>query len=157
MKRVYIALAASALLFNTVVFAQEALKSAEENYYDFLSLQGLVKRPSLNYRTLSDSVWNVSPSTEHAWQLNNLGTTYTLLDTSDSMQNAFLDGSVNGIKARLYGPQWYNSYNTAAPYGMNDGALWQEKDTILHLRQAHGLKLTDWNLRLNHSLFFTEP
>lgn len=147
MKRVYIALAASALLFNTVVFAQEALKSAEENYYDFLSLQGLVKRPSLNYRTLSDSVWNVSPSTEHAWQLNNLGTTYTLLDTSDSMQNAFLDGSVNGIKARLYGPQWYNSYNTAAPYGMNDGALWQGKGYNTSLTagarlEAYGLELT---------------
>ena len=147
MKRVYIALAASALLFNTAVFAQEALKSAEENYYDFLSLQGLVKRPSLNYRTLSDSVWNVSPSTEHAWQLNNLGTTYTLLDTSDSMQNAFLDGSVNGIKARLYGPQWYNSYNTAAPYGMNDGALWQGKGYNTSLTagarlEAYGLELT---------------
>lgn len=147
MKRVYIALAASALLFNTAVFAQEALKSAEENYYDFLSLQGLVKRPALNYRTLSDSVWNVSPSTEHAWQLNNLGTTYTLLDTSDSMQNAFLDGSVNGIKARLYGPQWYNSYNTAAPYGMNDGALWQGKGYNTSLTagarlEAYGLELT---------------
>lgn len=147
MKRVYIALAASVLLFNTAVFAQEALKSAEENYYDFLSLQGLVKRPALNYRTLSDSVWNVSPSTEHAWQLNNLGTTYTLLDTSDSMQNAFLDGSVNGIKARLYGPQWYNSYNTAAPYGMNDGALWQGKGYNTSLTagarlEAYGLELT---------------
>ena len=29
----------------------------EENYYDFLSLKGTVKRPTLGYRTLSDSEW----------------------------------------------------------------------------------------------------
>jgi hypothetical protein len=26
---------------------------------------------------------------------------------------------------KLFGPEWFNSYNTAAPYGQNDGALWQ--------------------------------
>ena len=40
------------------VFAQEALKSTEEEYYDFLSLTGITERPTLGYRTLSDSVWN---------------------------------------------------------------------------------------------------
>ena len=40
------------------ISAQEALKSIEENYYDFLSLTGVVERASLGYRTLSDSVWN---------------------------------------------------------------------------------------------------
>lgn len=39
--------------------AQEALKSLEEEYYDFLFLQGLTERPTLGYRTLSDSVWSV--------------------------------------------------------------------------------------------------
>ena len=45
-----------AFLFYSI-FAQEALKSTEEEYYDFLSLQGLVERPTLGYRTLSDSEW----------------------------------------------------------------------------------------------------
>ena len=41
------------------LFSQEALKSIEEEYYDFLSLQGITERPYLNYRTLSDSEWNI--------------------------------------------------------------------------------------------------
>ena len=44
--------------FTALLYSQEALKSVEEDYYDFLALQGLTERPTLNYRTLSDSVWN---------------------------------------------------------------------------------------------------
>ena len=44
--------------------AQEALKSLEEEYYDFLFLQGLTERPTLGYRTLSDNVWNLKESSE---------------------------------------------------------------------------------------------
>ena len=32
--------------FTGLCFAQEALKSTEEEYYDFLSLNGLVERPT---------------------------------------------------------------------------------------------------------------
>ncbi|MBR6143149.1 MAG: hypothetical protein IKQ23_02580, partial [Treponema sp.] len=39
------------------IFSQEALKSTEEEYYDYLSLQGLAERPTLGYRTLSDNEW----------------------------------------------------------------------------------------------------
>ena len=39
------------------IFSQEALKSIEEEYYDFLSLTGVVARPTLGYRNLSDNVW----------------------------------------------------------------------------------------------------
>ena len=45
------------LILGTKVTAQEALKSTEEEYYDFLSLTGTVVRPTLGYRTLSDSRW----------------------------------------------------------------------------------------------------
>jgi hypothetical protein len=48
--------------------AQDALKSTEEDYYDFLALQGLTERPYLNYRTLSESVWNIDEAAEHPWQ-----------------------------------------------------------------------------------------
>ena len=96
------------LWFCVKLNAQEALLSAEETYYDFLSLQGLAERPYLNYRTLSDSVWGVDEP--HLWQWQNLGTKRNIFG------NVFL---------RVYGPELFSSYNTAAPYGQNDGALWQ--------------------------------
>ena len=42
------------LLLPAILPAQEALKSVEEEYYDFLALQGYTERHALNYRTLSD-------------------------------------------------------------------------------------------------------
>ena len=48
------------LLFSLLtagIFAQESLKTIQEEYYDFLSLTGVVESPTLGYRTLSDSVW----------------------------------------------------------------------------------------------------
>ncbi len=126
--------------------AQEALKSTEEEYYDFLSLTGIVERPTLGYRTLSDSVWTFkeiesfeenedgtftkvrTPGKEsngNIWKNNNLGTTYTLWQPAAPADNWFARGLKQGLTARIYGPEWFNSYNTAAPYGQNDGALWQ--------------------------------
>ena len=90
--------------------AQEALKSVEEEYYDFLSLQGLAERPALNYRTLSDSVWAVDETAEHPWKGINLGTFHSLS---------------GDFRLRAYGPELFMSGNTAAPYGQNDGVLWQ--------------------------------
>jgi hypothetical protein len=94
-----------------LLFSQEALKSVEEEYYDFLALQGLAERPTLNYRTLSDSVWAVDENAAHPWQGQNLGTPRYFFDRR--------------IKLKIYGPELFNSVNTAAPYGQNDGALWQ--------------------------------
>ncbi|WP_238579891.1 capsule assembly Wzi family protein [Treponema endosymbiont of Eucomonympha sp.] len=102
-------------LWTVNINAQEALKSIEEEYYDFLSLQGLAERPALNYRTLSDSVWaleegadgNIAP---HPWQGQNFSAFRPLF---------------SGVKMRIYGPALFISGNTAAPYGQNDGALWQ--------------------------------
>ena len=120
-------------IININVFAQEALKSTEEEYYDFLSLQGLVERPTLGYRTLSDSVWEFTDgedgqqSDENIWKNNNLGTWFTLWEPDVAADNAFARGLKQGLFAKIYGPEWFNSYNTAAPYGQNDGALWQGK------------------------------
>ena len=50
-------LATLTVMFSFYAYGQEALKSTEEEYYDFLSLQGITIRPALNYRTLSDSEW----------------------------------------------------------------------------------------------------
>jgi hypothetical protein len=101
------------LFLNNLSYPQEALKSGVEEYYDFLALRGLAGRPALNYRTLSDSVWNIEDGTEHPWQNQNLGTTRHFLDDK--------------LKLRIYGPELFTSVNTAAPYGQNDGALWQGK------------------------------
>lgn len=118
------------ILLTNFIFSQEALKSIEEEYYDFLSLTGLVERPTLGYRTLSDSVWKFSdvPDVEgnnHIWENNNLGSTFTLWQPASPASNWFAKGLFQGLAARIYGPEWFNSYNTAAPYGQNDGALWQ--------------------------------
>lgn len=116
------------LIFSNIhLFSQEALKSFEENYFDFLSLSGLIERPTLGYRTLSDSFWNLSPVTNHIWQNNNLGTTNILYESENQGNNWFSKGFYHGFKYKIYGPEWFNSYNTAAPYGQNDGALWQGK------------------------------
>jgi hypothetical protein len=98
------------LSFLSALPAQEALKSVEEGYYDFLVLQGLTERPALNYRTLSDSVWNIENGTEHLWQNQNLGVWHNLF---------------GDFRMRVYGPELFMSVNTAAPYGQNDGVLWQ--------------------------------
>ena len=67
----------------SAAFAQEALKSTEEEYYDFLSLTGQVERPTLNYRTLSDSEWQVTDE-NHLWKDNNLGTKRTLYESNST-------------------------------------------------------------------------
>jgi hypothetical protein len=103
------------LLFcaGVMLYPQEALKSVEEEYYDFLALQGITERPTLNYRTLSDSVWTIPTGAGHPWEDQNLGAPRYFFD--------------NKLKLKIYGPELFNSVNTAAPYGQNDGALWQGK------------------------------
>jgi hypothetical protein len=113
-----------------VIFSQEALKSHEEEYYDFLALRGLAERPYLNYRTLSDSVWAVSDEA-HPWQDQNLG----------KKRRLFGD-----VFMRIYGPELFMSANTAAPYGQNDGALWQGKG--FNAAFTGGLRLEGYGLEL---------
>lgn len=112
--------------FSSSIFAQEALKTTEEEYYDFLNLTGAAERPTLNYRTLSDSEWQVTDES-HLWKDNNLGTKRTLYESDATETNWFTAGIDRSVKLKLYGPEWFNSYNTKAPYGQNDGALWQGK------------------------------
>lgn len=168
---------AAALLFFSIgaAYSQEALKSTEEEYFDFLSLLGLTERPALNYRTLSDSVWAIKETdtgnatvedsdteanagskaetinrpekTPHPWQNNNLGTKKTLWKSSAENTNWFTNGLNRSVALKIYGPEWFNSYNTAAPYGQNDGALWQGKGYNTSLTagvrlEAYGFEVT---------------
>lgn len=113
------------LLLICPLFSQEALKSIEEDYYDFLSLYGEIERPTLGYRTLSDSVWEIDEISDHLWIDNNPAQKHTLFDFNNSDTNFFLKGIDQSVKYKVYGPEWFNSYNTKVPYGQNDGALWQ--------------------------------
>ena len=158
MKKVYfyrICLFLTVTVLTYASFSQEALKSTEEEYYDFLSIQGITIRPSLNYRTLSDSEWNFTEKEEtaggtelsHPWQNNNLGSKRALWQPQEQSESFYLKGVSQGIFVKPYGPEWYNSYNTAAPYGQNDGALWQGKGYNTSLTagvrlEAYGLELT---------------
>jgi len=115
-----------------VLSAQEALLSTNENYYDFLALDGYTDRPYLNYRTLSDSKWAIKDATEDIWNGNILGSTRKITDS---------------INFRIYGPEIFNSINSAAPYGQNDGALWQGRGLNTSLTagarlEAYGIELT---------------
>ena len=133
------------------IFSQEALKSTEEEYYDFLSLQGLVERPTLGYRTLSDSEWTLTEEAktadENVWKNNSLGSKWTVYEPAQKTDNFFTRGIDQSVKVKIYGPEWFNSYNTAAPYGQNDGALWQGKGyntsfTAGARLEAYGLEAT---------------
>ena len=130
-KRLFICLT-FCLLYPPVIYAQESLKSTEEEYFDFLALQGLTERPALNYRTLSDSVWNIADGAEHPWQGQNLGTWHNLF---------------GDFRLRAYGPELFMSGNTAAPYGQNDGVLWQGRGFNALLKggvrfEGYGVELT---------------
>lgn len=137
------------------VFAQESLKSTEEEYYDFLSFQGITERPTLGYRTLSDSVWTLDENTEHLWKDNNLGTTFKLYELNKD-KNFFTKGLNTAIKLKIYGPEWYNSYNTAAPYGQNDGALWQGKGYNTSLSAGARLEAFGFELTLKPQVTFSQ-
>jgi len=117
---------------SAILPAQEELKSVEEEYYDFLALQGYTKRPTLNYRTMSDSKWNIDEEAEHPWKGQNFGTFYPLF---------------GNFRFRAYGPELFMSGNTAAPYGQNDGVLWQGRGFNALLKggvrfEGYGVELT---------------
>lgn len=120
------------LLIGGSLSAQEVLLSDTENYYEFLALQGLAERPYLNYRTLSDSKWKIAEGADHPWK--------------DSLKDPVHELS-DSVRFRIYGPEFFTSYNSAAPYGQNDGVLWQGKGFNSSISagarlEAYGLELT---------------
>ena len=134
------------LFYVSILFSQEALKSTEEEYYDFLALDGITERPTLGYRTLSDSVWNINPEKSHIWENNNLGKQNVLWESENQGKNWFTRGFFHGFKLKVFGPEWFNSYNTTAPYGQNDGALWQGKG--YNTSFSTGLKIESFGFEL---------
>ena len=110
---------------NTLIFSQEILNNSEDKYFDFLSLSGIVEKPTLTYKTLSDSVYIPQTDVNHPWKDTKFDSDITLFDFDTIGSNWFLDGLEKKISLRIYSPQNYSSYNTAAPFGQNEGGLWQ--------------------------------
>lgn len=142
--------------FSASLASQEALKSTEEEYYDFLSLTGAAERPTLNYRTLSDSEWNVADDEKNIWKNNNLGTNRILFESSAENGNWFTRGIDQDVKLKVYGPEWFNSYNTKAPYGQNDGALWQGKGYNTSLTAGARLEAYGFEVTVKPQVSFSE-
>lgn len=119
-------------LLPAIICAQEELKSDIEEYYDFLSLSGVVERPYLNFRTLSDSDWKIDGNTNHLWQGINLASRHPI---------------TGKMAYKVYGPKLFMSFNSASPYGVNDRALWQGRGFNLDFDagarfECYGLELT---------------
>ncbi|MCH5293702.1 MAG: hypothetical protein J1E07_08230, partial [Treponema sp.] len=171
------ALIIPALTMIAALSAQEVLKSAEEEYYDYLSLTGVTERPALGYRTLSDSTWLFgdvtsfeenddgtftrtsvpgAESVRHIWSGNNLGSRYVLWESGSPSEKWFVRGLNQNITLRIYGPDWFNSINTAAPYGQNDGALWQGKGYNTSLSAGARLEAYGFELTLRPQLSFSQ-
>jgi hypothetical protein len=114
-----------------ILFAQEALKSIQEEYYDTLALNGVIQRPTLNYQTLSDSVWDTSNVSSDIWYNNNLGKKQHINDY---------------ISYRIYGPSLFSSYNSAVPFGQNDSLLWQGKG--LNTSLSGGIRIEGYGFEI---------
>ena len=134
------------LFYTSIIFSQETLKSTEEEYYDFLALDGITERPTLGYRTLSDSVWEIKEEKNHIWENNNLGCQKVLWESENQGKNWFTKGFFHGTKIKIFGPEWFNSFNTTAPYGQNDGALWQGRG--YNTSFSTGLKVESFGFEL---------
>ena len=56
------------LLITSFLFSQEILNSTEDKYLDFLTLYGIVEKPTLTYKTLSDAVYIPQTDANHPWK-----------------------------------------------------------------------------------------
>jgi len=131
-KRFLLLLLCGLSIVSAPLFAQEALLSIEERYFDFLALRGLTQRPYLNFRTMSDSVWTIDEDLEHPWYSQRLGIFHPMF---------------GDFRARIYGPELFMSVNSTAPFGQNDGVLWQGRGFNTKFKsgvriEGHGLELT---------------
>jgi len=131
MKRVL--LFAIVLIIPMIVWAGTPLKGYEEEYFSFLALIGKAQRSYLAYRTLSNNEY--------------------------SNENGFWDDS-HLVKTKnnltLYGPDVFVSYNTARPYGQNDGSLWQGVGFNARARLGLSYKAGFFSVNLRPEFDFSE-
>lgn len=127
--------------------AQVPLKSDEEMYFDFLSLTGNAERNYMNFRTIEETAYEATEESgtdvqAHVWQGKNLGKTHTIGSSS--------------LKWRIYPAQWYSNYNTKAPFGQNDGGLWQGKGYNTSLSGGARFEAFGFSLSLRPQLSWSQ-
>ncbi|GAB1416249.1 hypothetical protein MASR2M117_16550 [Paludibacter sp.] len=88
--------------------SQEGFFSHTYSYLELLALDGDADRTFSTYKTLSDSKWVVNDIKNDSW-------TNSIINLNDRRKGSII----------VYGPELYTSYNSATPYGQNDGLLWQ--------------------------------
>ena len=131
MKRVLFVL--FALIVPVMVWAGTPIKSYEEEYFSFLTLIGKAKRTYLMYRTINNNEY----SNENGfWNDSYLTKTKTNLT--------------------LYGPDVFVSYNTARPYGQNDGSLWQGVGFNARARAGLSYRAGFFSINLRPEFDFSE-
>lgn len=124
MKKVIFLIVNFLFLFN--IFAQTSLNSIEEQYYDFLSLQGIIERPYLGYRSIITSNWDTQNLKNSIWTEKFIKKEYLIYEDNNN-SSFFHKGIDSSIKFQILDLDYYNSVNTASPYGFNDESLWQGK------------------------------
>ncbi|HQB28375.1 MAG TPA: hypothetical protein PLO29_05445 [Paludibacter sp.] len=136
------------LIIGIPLLAQEKIMSDMESYYDFLALDGFTERAYLNYHTLSDSKWTVNQQEGNIWKQQ--------IDFQKASKSKAL---------KMYGPECLLSYNSTAPYGQNDGLLWQGKGLNAYLSaglrfEKYGFELTlkpEVTYSMNQNFDFMPP
>lgn len=134
MKKKSIISVVTLLCLSTLLWGGVALKSIQEEYWNHLVLIGAAERPTLNWRTLSDNTFTILDETKDIWHL----------------------GSKQQGPATLYGPEYYSSYNSAYPYGQNDGALWQGKGFNAQLKFGIGFTSQGFDFILKPEFDFSQ-
>jgi hypothetical protein len=119
---------------SSLLWGGVALKSLEEEYWNHLVLIGAAERPTLSWRTLSDNQ-------------------FTLLDASQDVWNL---GSKKEQVWKFYGPEVFSSYNSAYPYGQNDGALWQGKGFNIQVKGGVGFSSHGFDIILKPEFNFSQ-
>ncbi|MBQ7158955.1 MAG: hypothetical protein IJS09_05985 [Treponema sp.] len=145
-------------LLSLSAFSQEVLKSVEETYYDFLSLTGNTERNYLNYRTLEESRWTVTDEdeTKDVWADKNLGKRRLIWERQSEERNFFTRGLDNSFAFKVYGAEWYSSYNKNAPFGQNDGGLWQGRGYNTALSAGARIEGFGFSLSFRPQLSFSQ-
>lgn len=130
--------------FTFFTYTQVSITSEEEKYLDILALNNLIKKPTINYRTLSDSYqFNNDEVTEKSiWKNNKLTTNYSFFDDKS--------------KLSIFGPEFFSSYNTTEPYGQNDGGLWQGKGFNSYFTCGAQIKYSGLELTFKPQISFSQ-
>ena len=128
------------ILLTARIFSQDGIKSVEEDYYDFLVLNGITSRNYINYRTLTDNIYDINETSDGSsvfesfpWKKENLGLRHQIFNFNKESENWFVKGIDKSLNYKIHGLEYFSSYNTNYPFGQNDADLWQGRGFNMNL------------------------